>query len=87
MYFFAWENPATKPYLGSKVNRAAGRIPVNACGSVTIDVPMMRMPTYRASGSDREECKDAKVGDHPFPAKVSPQRLGMGVLGANFKVT
>ena len=46
MYFFAWENPATKPYLGSKVNRAAGRVIVNACGSVTIDVPMMRMPTY-----------------------------------------
>ena len=57
MYFFAWENPATKPYLGSKVNRVAGRVIVNACGSVTIDVPMMRMPTYRASGSDREECE------------------------------
>ena len=32
-----------------------------------------------------KNAKDAKVGDHPFSAKVSPQRLGMGVLGANFK--
>ena len=55
MYFFAWENPATKPYLGSKVNRVAGRVIENACVSVTIDVSMMRMPSYRASGSDREE--------------------------------
>ena len=29
----------------------------------------------------------AKVGDHPFSAKVFLQRLGMGVLGANFKST
>ena len=50
------ENP-TKPYLGSKINRVAGRVIVNACGSVTIKVPMMRMPTYRANGSDREECE------------------------------
>ena len=57
MYFFAWENPATKPYLGSKVNRVAGRVIVNACGSVTIEVPVMRIPTYRASGSDRGECE------------------------------
>ena len=33
-----------------------------------------------------KNAKDAKVGDHPFSAKVFPQRLGMGVLGANFKV-
>ena len=57
MYFFAWENPATKPYLGSKVNRVAGRVIKNAQGSVTIEVPMMRIPTYRASGSNREECE------------------------------
>ena len=47
MYFSTWENPATKLYLGSKVDRVAGRVIVNACGNVTIDVPMMRMPTYR----------------------------------------
>ena len=29
----------------------------------------------------------AKVGDHPFSAKVFLQRLGMGVLGENFKST
>ena len=57
MYFFAWENPATKPYLGSKVNRVAGRVDTHAYGGVTIDMPMMRMPTYRARGSDREECE------------------------------
>ena len=34
-----------------------------------------------------KNAKDAKVGDHPFSAKVPPQRLGMGVLGANFKST
>ena len=33
-----------------------------------------------------KNAKDSKVGDHPFSAKVFPQRLGMGVLGANFKV-
>ena len=50
------ENP-TKPHLGTKINKVAGRVIVNACGSVTIEVPMMRMPTYRASGSYREECE------------------------------
>ena len=34
-----------------------------------------------------KNAKHAKVGDHPFSAKVFLQRLGMGVLGANFKVT
>ena len=50
------ENP-TKPYLGSKINRVAGRVIENACRSGTIDVLMMQIPTYRASGSDREECE------------------------------
>ena len=50
------ENP-TKPYLGSKIKRAAGRVIVYAGGSVTIEVPMMRIPTYRANGRDREECE------------------------------
>ena len=50
------ENP-TKPYLGSKINRVAGRVIVSACGSVTIEVPMMRIPSHRASGRDREECE------------------------------
>ena len=31
--------------------------------------------------------KGAKVGDHSLSAHVFPQRLGMGVLGANFKPT
>ena len=34
-----------------------------------------------------KNANDVKVGDHPFSAKVSPQRPGMGVLGANFKPT
>ena len=38
--FLRRENP-TKPYLGSKINRVAGRVIKNACGSVTIDVLMM----------------------------------------------
>ena len=50
------ENP-TKPYLGSKINRVAGRVIKKAFASGTIDVLMMRMPTYRANGSDREECE------------------------------
>ena len=50
------ENP-TKPYLGSKINRVAGRVFKKALASGTIDVLMMRIPTYRASGSDREECE------------------------------
>ena len=41
--------------VGSKVNRAAGRVIKNACLSVTIDGPMMRIPTHRANGRDREE--------------------------------
>ena len=48
------ENP-TKPYLGSKINRAAGRVVKKAFASGTIDVLTMRIPTYRASGSDRKE--------------------------------
>ena len=34
-----------------------------------------------------KNAKGAKVGDHSLSAKVSPKRLGMGVLGANFKST
>ena len=33
-----------------------------------------------------KNAKGAKVGDHSLSANVFPQRLGMGVLGANFKV-
>ena len=50
------ENP-TKPYLGSKINRVAGRVVKKTLTSGTIDVLVMRIPTYRASGSDREECE------------------------------
>ena len=50
------ENP-TKPYLGSKIKRAAGRVIKNARVSVTTEVLMMRIPAFRASGSDREECE------------------------------
>ena len=50
------ENP-TKPYLGSKINRVAGRVIKKAFASGTIDVLMMRIPAYRANGSDREECE------------------------------
>ena len=49
-------NP-TKPYLGSKINRVAGRVVKKAFAGDTIKVPMMRTPTHRASGSDREECE------------------------------
>ena len=53
------ENPtnARKPYLGSKIKRAAGRVILNACVSVSIDILMMRIRSYRANGSDREECE------------------------------
>ena len=50
------ENP-TKPYLGSKINRVAGRVIKKAFASGTIDVLMMRIPAYRTNGSDREECE------------------------------
>ena len=52
------ENPtnARKPYLGSKIKRVAGRVVKIALASGTIDVLMMRMPSYRANGSGREEC-------------------------------
>ena len=53
------ENP-TKPYLGSKINRVAGRVVKKAFASGTIDVLMMRIPTYRANGSDREECEECE---------------------------
>ena len=55
--FLRAENPtcATKPYLGSKINRAAGRVIKNPLVSVTIDVLMMRIPSCRANGSDREK--------------------------------
>jgi len=46
---------ATEPYLGSKINRAAGRTIENPFVSVTIDLLMVRIPSFRASGSDREE--------------------------------
>ena len=61
MYFSRREDPISSPktqarvQLGSKVNRAAGRVIKEASASVTIDGLMMRMPTYRASGRDREE--------------------------------
>ena len=48
------ENP-TKPYLGSKINRVAGRVIENAFGSVTIDVLMKCSPSFRANGSDQEK--------------------------------
>ena len=50
------ENP-TKPYLGWQIDRVAGRVVKKAFACGTIDVLMMRIPTYRASGSDREECE------------------------------
>ena len=46
---------AVKPNLGSKINRAAGRVIENPFVGVTIDVLMMRIPSFRASGFDREE--------------------------------
>ena len=48
---------ATKPYLGSKTSRVAGRVIENPFVSVTIDVLIMRIPSCRASGSDWEECQ------------------------------
>ena len=54
---FSRRESPTKPYLGSKINRAAGRVIENPFVSVTVDVLMMRIPTYRANGSDREECE------------------------------
>ena len=34
-----------------------------------------------------KNAKGAKVGDHSLSANVSPQRLGIRVLGANFQWT
>ena len=42
--------------LGSKINRVAGRVIENPSVSVTIDELMIRISSYRANGSDREEC-------------------------------
>ena len=47
----------------------------------------MGIPTYRATVVTVKNESYAKVGDHPFSAKVFLQRLGMGVPGANFKST
>ena len=61
MYFSRREDPISSPktqarvQLGSKVGRAAERVIKNASASVTIDELMMRIPTHRASGRDREE--------------------------------
>ena len=55
LVFSRRENP-TKPYLGSKINRAAGRVIKKAFASGTSDVLMMRILAYRANGSGREEC-------------------------------
>ena len=41
--------------LESKIGRIAGRVIKNPFVSVTIDGLMMRIPSYRASGSDREK--------------------------------
>ena len=64
MYFSRREElPISSPktqagvQLGSKIGRVAGRVVGNLSASVTIDGLMMRIPTYRASGSDREECR------------------------------
>ena len=53
------ENPtnARKPCLGSKIKRVTRRVIKNAGVSVSIDVLMMRIRSYRANGSDREECE------------------------------
>ena len=56
LVFLRGENP-TKPYLGPKFNRVAGQVIENPFVSVTTDVLMMRIPGFRASGSDREECQ------------------------------
>ena len=64
MYFSRREElPISSPktqaraQLGSKIDRVAGRVSGNPLASVIIGVLMMRIPTYRASGSDREECR------------------------------
>ena len=54
---FSRRESPTKPYLGSKINRVAGRVIKKAFASGTIDVLMIRISTYRANGSDREECE------------------------------
>jgi hypothetical protein len=63
MYFSRREDPISSPktqarvQLGPKVNRAAGQFIEQACLSVTVGGLMIRMPTHRANGNDREECE------------------------------
>ena len=40
-----------------RIARLAGRVIKNPFVSVTTDVLMMRIPSFRANGSDREECQ------------------------------
>ena len=74
-FFLRGENAsnATKPYLGTKLNRVAGRVIENPLVSVTTDALMMQMPSCRASGSNRENGVDGEVGDHSLSAKISPK--------------
>ena len=50
------ESP-TKPIWGRELTGLPDELFKKAFASGTIDLLMMRMPTYRASGSDREECR------------------------------
>ena len=47
----------TEPYLGRKLTGLPDELLRTLSASVTIDVIMMRLPSCRASGSDREECE------------------------------
>ena len=60
MYFLRREDPISSPktharvQLKSKIGRVAGRVVGTPLASVTIDGLIMRIPTHRASGRDRE---------------------------------
>ena len=61
MYFSRREDPISSPktqarvQLGSKVDRLPDELMRTHSASVTIGGLMMRIPTHRASGRDREE--------------------------------
>ena len=60
-----------EPYLGSKINRAAGRVIKNPFVSVTIDVLMVRMPSCYTPGSDEHGPRFLTGGPGAAPGGVA----------------
>ena len=88
MYFSRREDPISSPktqaraQLGSKIDRATGRVAENPSASVTIDQLMRYAQFCRASGSDREECERCE-GRCPHP---TPEPLGENSPTFDYKI-